>query len=88
MQLKSDKYHPKKRKNLINERKKRTYIDSEGIERHWTLQYVADQIEKKFGRKITASLIGQIERGQINGSLKTLKMLSSIYGKSIEELMN
>lgn len=88
MQLKADKYLPQKRKNLINERKKRTYIDEEGIERHWTHQYVAEQIEKNFGRKITASLIGQIERGQINGSYKTLNMLSSLYGKSIQELMS
>lgn len=77
-----------KRNNLIRERKKRTFINKKGIERPWTQEYVAKQIEKNFNHKVTASLIGQIERGEIDGSLKIINFLSKLYGKSIEELMN
>lgn len=79
---------PKKRKNLINERKKRKYLNEDGIEKSWTQKYVAEQIKENFDQKITPQLIGQIERGSINGSIKVLECLSKLYEKSIEELMS
>lgn len=79
---------PQKRKNLISERKKRTFINEEGRRTRWTQRYVAEQLMVRFGKTVTASHIGMIERGKNNPSIEVAEMLSKLFEKPIEELLS
>ncbi|MGE5604377.1 MAG: helix-turn-helix transcriptional regulator [Bacteroidota bacterium] len=73
---------------MIEERKKRTFIDSRGLTKSWTQKYAAQQIEARFGMKITSQHIGMIERGRRNPSAELLMMLAALYEIPVEELLN
>lgn len=89
MQIKQKKRgRPRKRSLLVKERTKRTYIDARGKEKTWTQDYVARQLEMRFGKKVTASHIGMIERGTNNPSIEVAELLSRLFEKSIEEILS
>lgn len=89
MNIKSnEKGRPKKRKKLIDERKKRIYIDEKGIKKSWTQKYLTEYIEKEYGFKISLHHIGEIERGKRNPGWKLLKALCEIFDMTVEEVMS
>jgi transcriptional regulator with XRE-family HTH domain len=75
-----------KRVQLIAERKSRL-IEVEGRLRPWRQKDVQLQLEEEFGYQVSVSYVGAIERGERNPCLELCKLLSKLFGKSIEELL-
>lgn len=69
---------PQQRKNMRNERERR----------NWTQNDVAELVGTFFGKKITGSHIGAIERGRNNPSIEIAGYLAILYEQSIEELLS
>jgi len=74
-------------RRLRQERTRRTFINADGRTEIWTLEYVSQQLMSKFGKTVTGSNLGAIERGTNIPRVEILAMLCELYGRSVDDLI-